>query len=110
MATGVMAAAAIGSLGYGMYSGERQARAQKEAEKKQQESIRAAEKKQANADLASETKRLEALAAEQTVIKNPFDFGVDSALNKQLAQTPKVQTKDPFNENEDNPFYTRGLM
>lgn len=110
MATGVMAAAAIGSLGYGIYSGEKQAAAQRAAEREQRAAIKKAEGEQRAADIKSETQRLQALATEQTSNKNPFDFGVDSALNKQLSQIPAVQAKNPFDDNEDNPFYTRGLM
>lgn len=80
---------------------------------KQNKAQMAAQEKQDQADYDAEKARLEALAKNQEAT-NEFDFGVDSALAKRYrdaaqkwgAGTGEMTQK----EEEENPFYTRGLF
>ncbi len=86
---------------------------QRDALGKQRDAQRKAEAKQEEADYDAEKARLEALAKNQETT-NEFDFGVDSALAKRYrdaaqkwgAGTGEMSQK----EEEENPFYTRGLF
>lgn len=87
---------------------------QKHLAEDQADAIRSAEEAQAEADRDAETKRLEALAAEQTGSNRveASDFGIDSALARRyLDENNKRQAKaQEMLEEEENPFYTRGLV
>lgn len=86
---------------------------QEKAMDKQEEAQEKALAEQTKADEKAETARLEALAKNQED-RDEFDFGVDSAIAKRYsdaaqkwaAGTGEMTQK----EEEDNPFYTRGLM
>lgn len=86
---------------------------QNEAEDKQRHAQEKAEAKQNEADRKAEQARLEALAKNQEN-QTGFDFGVDSALAKRYADaaqkwsagTGSMTTED----DNENPFYTRGLI
>lgn len=80
---------------------------------KQEDAQKAAEAKQKEADENAETARLRALAKNQQD-QTGFDFGVDSTLAKRYADAAQKwgagtgsMTTDDDNE---NPFYTRGLI
>ena len=80
---------------------------------KQKDAQKAAEAKQREADEKAETARLRALAKNQED-QTGFDFGVDSGLAKRYADaaqkwsagTGSMTTED----DNENPFYTRGLI
>lgn len=85
--------------------------AQKGAAWEQKQAQERAERKQKEADDNAERKRLEALAANQTATDYGSVWGVDSnkyadAAQKLSAGTGSFNTDDE----EDNPFYTRGLL
>lgn len=84
---------------------------QKEAMAKQEEAQRQAEEKQAKADKTAEEKRLEALAANQTDVDYGSIWGVDANKYADVAQKLSAGTGS-FNtdDDEENPFYTRGLL
>ena len=108
------ATAAVAGAGYGIYSGEKQADLMEDMQEEQEEAIADAKEKQEKADLEAETARLEALAAEQTGGNRveASDFGIDSALARRyLDENNKRQAKaQQMLEEEENPFYTRGLV
>lgn len=113
MASGIMAATALSSLGYSVYSGERAHEEQKDAAKEQKKALEQAEAKQKEADLDAEQKRLEALAANQGATDFSNIWGIDSELSKQFAGIDTTKKKDGMEmsfDEEDNPFYTRGLF
>lgn len=83
------------------------------ARKTQREAQEKALEAQQEADNKAETARLEALAKDQQG-QAGFDFGIDSALAKRYADAAQKwsagtgsMTTDDDNE---NPFYTRGLI
>ena len=87
---------------------------QKHLAEDQADAIAKAEAEQVEADWNAETERLEALAAEQTGGNRveASDFGIDSALARRyLDENNKRQAKaQQMLEEEENPFYTRGLV
>ena len=87
---------------------------QKHLAEDQADAIQEAKDEQARADREAETARLEALAAEQTGGNRieASDFGIDSALARRyLDENNKRQAKaQQMLEEEENPFYTRGLV
>lgn len=87
---------------------------QKHLAESQEKKIQEAKDAQDKADLEAETERLEALAAEQTGggRVEASDFGIDSALARRyLDENNKRQAKaQQMLEEEENPFYTRGLV
>lgn len=91
--------------GTSIYYQEKALDTQERAQKK-------AEAKQAEADYNAEQKRLAALAKNQQA--QGFDFGVDSALAKRYADAAQKWSAGTgsLSEDEDNenPFYTRGLL
>lgn len=101
------------STGISAYSAAKTIEGQEKAMDKQEEAQERAEAKQAEADRKAETARLEALAKNQEQ-QSGFDFGVDSALAKRYsdaaqkwgAGTGEMSQK----EEEENPFYSRGLF
>lgn len=115
MTTAELIGAALGatSVGLSATSAGISQHQQKKAIEKQEEAQAKAEAKQAEADRKAETARLEALAKNQEAT-NEFDFGVDSALAKRYrdaaqkwgAGTGEMSQK----EEEENPFYSRGLF
>ena len=86
--------------------------ASKSAEWQQKQAQNKAEATQKAADEKAEQERLAALAKNQQT--QGFDFGVDSALAKRYADAAQKwgagtgsMTED---EDNNNPFYTRGLI
>lgn len=109
MATGAAIVSGL-ALAYGAYSGERSYQQAKEAEAKQERAIADAEAKQKEADEKAETKRLEALARAEggdTGRTGKFDFGIDSVAAK--ATSPATIATSTTDE-EENPFYARGML
>lgn len=85
---------------------------QHKAEKEQKAAIEEADKKQAEADREAEKQRLEALAKNQQD-QSGFDFGIDSVLAKRYAdaaQKWEAGTGSKSSDDEENPFYTKGLI
>ena len=84
---------------------------QEKAMGQQAEAQAKAEEKQKAADEAAEKKRLEALAANQTATDYGNIWGTDTAKYSDAAQKLSAGTGS-FNkeEEETNPFYTRGLL
>lgn len=111
MAEGVVA---LASLGYQATMGHINYVKQGHLEEQQRDALAKAEAEQAEADWNAETARLEALAAEQTGGNRieASDFGIDSALARRyLDENNKRQAKaQEMLEEEENPFYTRGLV
>lgn len=114
MAEWVMASAAIASMISSGVSSHVSYVNQKHLEEEQKKQIKEAKEQQAQADYDAETERLEALAAEQTGGNRveASDFGIDSALARRyLDENNKRQAKaQEMLEEEENPFYTRGLV
>lgn len=112
MAVGTAIIAGLG-LGLSAYQGQQSYKMQKESQAKQDQAIKDAEAKQDEADLSAETKRLEALAAntsgDSTRI-NKFDFGIDSQSATTMPAIDAVASTTSDEEDEFNPFYTRGLV
>lgn len=98
-------ATSMASAGYQMHQSDK-------ALDKQEKAQAAAEAKQTEADRKAEAERLEALAKNQEA--QGFDFGVDSALAKRYADAAQKwgAGTGSLSEDEDNenPFYTRGLL
>lgn len=108
IAEGLMAASLAMTAASATYSGIEQHKAEKE----QKAALAEADKKQAEADREAETQRLQALAKNQQD-QPGFDFGVDSVLAKRYAdaaQKWEAGTGSMSTEDEDNPFYTKGLL
>lgn len=85
--------------------------AQKGAEWTQKQAQAEAEKKQKEADRTAEEKRLQALAANQTATDYGNVWGVDSNKYADAAQKLSAGTGSFNTDDEDeNPFYTRGLL
>jgi len=109
-------AAILGALGLGLQAvtSKQAYNQQREAQSRQDKAIADAEAKQTAADTAAETKRLESLAASTTGENariEKFNFGIDSAAAQ---TTPAIKavtsTTTTDEENEFNPFYSRGLV
>lgn len=83
---------------------------QHKADKLQREALAEAEQKQAEADRKAETERLQAIAKNQE--DRGFDFGIDSALARSYADAAQKWEAGTgsIKEDEDNPFYTKGLF
>lgn len=84
----------------------------RQAEHEQKKGQREALAKQEEADRKAETERLQALAKNQES-EAGFDFGVDSALAKRYADAAQkwgAGTGSMNQEEEDNPFYMKGLV
>lgn len=82
------------------------------AEWEQELGQRKAEQAQVAADRKAETERLKALAKQQKSTGG-FDFGIDSTLAARYADAAQkwgAGTGSTKQEEEDNPFYTRGLV
>lgn len=101
-------------LGKSIYDADQAKKSMEDLEKEQEEQLALARSEQMEADYNAETKRLEALAAEQTGGSRveASDFGIDSALARRyLDENNKRQAKaQQMLEEEENPFYTRGLV
>lgn len=104
------ATSAAASVGFGISNEIKQ----DELAEDQKEAIADAKAEQQKAEKEAETERLEALAAEQTGGNRveASDFGIDSALARRyLDENNKRQAKaQQMLEEEENPFYTRGLV
>lgn len=85
--------------------------AQKGAEWESKQAQAEAEKKQAEADRTAEEKRLKALATNTTATDYGNVWGVDSNKYADAAQKLSAGTGSFDTDNdEENPFYTRGLL
>lgn len=84
---------------------------QKQALEAQEEAQANAQREQKAAEDRAEKKRLEALAANQTATDYGNVWGTDSAKYADAAQKLSAGTGS-FNTDDDetNPFYTRGLL
>jgi len=108
MATGAEIIAGLGlvsQVGFGLYQGEQQRKAQQ----RQEQAMADAQEEQRLADEAAELRRLESLAATtsgQQERIGRFDFGIDSRAANMPALQAARATSD---EDETNPFYSRGL-
>lgn len=102
------------ATGWGIYQGIEGQKDMEDLRKEQERALAEAEAKQTEADYRAEQARLEALAAEQTGGNRveASDFGIDSALARRyLDENNKRQAKaQQMLEEEENPFYTRGLV
>lgn len=84
----------------------------KKSESIQKHAQEEARQAQQEADTKAETERLQALAKNQET-EAGFDFGVDSALAKRYADAAQkwgAGTGSMNQEEEDNPFYMKGLV
>ena len=104
---GAAIASLIGSTTQGVVSYNQQKHAKEDMEKAQE----AANQKQAEADRNAEIERLEGIAKNQDATDYANIWGVKGsnfadAAQKLSAGTGSFDTDD----DEDNPFYTRGLM
>lgn len=102
------AVASAGAASYGAYSAHEDA---VEARKDMKEGQAKAERLQKEEDMKAERERLEGLAQNQTATDYSNIWGVKGsnfadAAQKLSAGTGSFDTDD----DEDNPFYTRGLM
>ena len=106
-----VAASAIASLVGTTTQGIVSYNQQKHAQEDQGKAMESARIEQENADRSAEKKRLEALAANQTATDYGNVWGTDSAKYADAAQKLSAGTGS-FNTDEDetNPFYTRGLL
>lgn len=115
MATGaaILGASLIGLVGQGA-SSMISYRQQKQAQKKQEEAMAAAEAKQTAANNEAELARLEAVAANtsgKSERVGRFDFGKDNMATSNVPSMPSVNATSSLTEDEEfNPFYTRGLV
>lgn len=109
----MVGAAPVVTAGASIYNGYQQTELAKDSLERQEEAQKAAEEKQKQADYDAEKKRLEALAKNQEG-QQGFDFGVDSALAKRYADAAQKWGAGTGSMNEDddqdNPFYTKGLL
>ena len=110
-ASWVLASAAIASAGISGVSAYEGHKMQKEAMAQQEEAQRRAEEKQEQANRSAEEQRLQALAGNMTATDYGNVWGVDGNKYADVAQKLSAGTGD-FNteDDEDNPFYTRGLL
>lgn len=102
-----MAGAALMSL----YQGHESMEMQKEAQQEQKKAQLTAVKEQKEAENKAETERLEALAGNQQATDYSNVWGIKGsnfadAAQKLSAGTGSFDTDD----DEENPFYTRGLI
>ena len=108
----MVGAAPLITAGASIYTGVKETDLARESMEKQEKAQQKAEAKQAEADTKAEQARLEALAKNQET--QGFDFGVDSALAKRYADAAQKwgAGTGSLSEDEDNenPFYTRGLL
>jgi len=109
----MVGAAPVITAGTAIYEGVETTRLSKEASRKQEKAQAEAERKQKEADDKAEKARLEALAKNQQD-ENKFNFGVDSALAKRYADAAQKwgagTGEMSEEEEEENPFYSRGLF
>ena len=111
MAEWVAAGAMLLSAGVSAYEGEKGYELQKDAQKKQEEAQEKAAQAQKDADDIAERQRLEALVSNQTATDYGNVWGVENAKYADVAQKLSAGTGDFNTEDEEtNPFYTRGLL
>jgi hypothetical protein len=107
---GALAIATLVQAGVSGYSSYDSHKTAKEAQAKQSEAIAKAEAKQAQSDYDAEQARLEALAKDQGNSNNrvsAFDFGDKNKKPNIVAKTISYNTTE---EDNYNPFYSRGLV
>lgn len=109
VSAGAMVASALAS---GVNTGVQQHYAAKSMEK-QEEAQAEAERVQKAADVKAEEERLKALAKQQQS-ESGFDFGIDSTLAARYADAAQKWSAGTGataeKQEEENPFYTRGLI
>lgn len=111
IAEALIASAAISAASAGVNTGVQSHQAHK-SRWEQEQGQRRAEQAQIAADRKAETERLEALAKQQKSTSD-FSFGIDSTLAARYADAAQkwgAGTGSTKQEEEDNPFYTRGLV
>ena len=107
MAEWAMAGAALMSA----YQGDESMEMQKEAKDEQKKAMAKATAEQAKADREAEVERLEGIAQNQTATDYGSIWGVKGSNVADAAQKLSAGTGsfDP-DEDEENPFYVRGLI
>lgn len=111
MAEWVMASAALAGVGASVTSGIMNYNQQESALKAQKKAQAEAKATQEEADQQAERERLEALAQNTAAIDYGDVWGIDSNVYKDAATKFSAGTGS-FNteEEEENPFYARGLV
>ena len=108
---GIMEVIALASLAAGATQGVVSYNQQKHALEDQNKTQAAAKKEQKLADEKAERQRLEAMGTAATATDYGNIWAVDSAKFKDSAQKLSAGTGSFNTEDEDeNPFYTRGLL
>lgn len=112
MAEWVMAGAALASLATSTTSSIVSYNAQKHAEESQKRNIERAKEEQERADYEAEEQRLQAMADASRGRIEANQYGVESNLAaRYLDENNKRQAKaQQMMEEDENPFYTRGLV
>lgn len=91
-------------------SARKQREAQADARAAQDRANAKAEAEQKKATNQAEYERLSALSNAQDSTKYANAWGVDDALSSKYAENAKDVSKEISDQEENNPFYTRGLL
>lgn len=106
----IMASAAVASAGTAGYTAYKSHEDAVETREDMKEAQAKAERVQKEADIKAERERLEGLAQNQTATDYSNIWGVKGSNYADAAQKLSAGTGSFDTDDEDNPFYTRGLM